>query len=176
MDKPIKIERIAMVPSKLPTDIVSDKVSAKFGIAFAKHKSEMLVRAILDELKSRDVPEAFIVNPEFVEQAIREKLIADQHRDETDKLGEAIGNIAFYNGHNEWLWKIADEMSAMPEGKSYTYVFDEWHTERHMLWMMLVSAFGDWGTSMRSGWIVNTKECAEFINKATGRYASEEDT
>lgn len=174
MNKPIKIECIAMAPGKSLADIDSDKVSAKFGIAFAKHKSEMLVRAILDELKSRNVPEAFIVNPEFVEQAIREKLIADQHQDETDKLGEAIGNIAFYNGHNEWLWKIADEMNAVPAGKSYTYVFEEWHTERHMLWMMLVSAFGDWDTSIRSGWIVNTKECAEFINKATGRYASEE--
>lgn len=90
MDKPIKIERIVMMPGKSLADIHGDKVSAKFGIAFAKHKSEMLVRAILDELKSRNVPEAFIVNPEFVEQAIREKLIADQRRDETDKLGEAI--------------------------------------------------------------------------------------
>lgn len=131
-----------------------------------------LIDALTNE-GNPNAPEAFIVNPEFVEQAIREKLIADQRRDETDKLGEAIGNIAFYNGHNEWLRKIADEMSAIPEGKSYTYVFDEWHTERHTLWMMLVSAFGDWGASIRSGWIVNTKKCAEFINKATGRYESE---
>lgn len=174
MDKPIKIERIVINAPKLVMDI-GDGITKKLCVVFAERKTEALMKAIHDELKKRDIVEAYIVNPEFVEQAIREKLMSDQHRGETDRFGEAIGNIAFYNGHNEWLWKIADEMNAMPEGKSYTYVFDEWHTERHMLWMMLVSAFGDWGTSIRSGWIVNTKECAEFINKATGRYASEEE-
>lgn len=74
MDKPVKIESMVMKSSGFPTVIDDYKVSVKFGIAFAEHKSEMLVRAILDELKNRNVPEAFIVNPEFVEQAIREKL------------------------------------------------------------------------------------------------------
>lgn len=175
MDKQIKIERIIRNAPKFLNN-TDDNIAQKLFVVFEKQKTDALMNAILDEMKKHHIAEAYIVNPEFVEQAIREKLIADQHRDETDKLGEAIGNIAFYNGHDEWLWKIADEMSATPKGKSYTYVFDEWHTERHMLWMMLVSAFGDWGTSMRSGWIVNTKECAEFINKATGRYASEGDT
>ena len=37
------------------------------------------MNAILDEMKKHHIAEAYIVNPEFVEQAIREKLIADQH-------------------------------------------------------------------------------------------------
>lgn len=99
MDKPIKIERITMVPSKLPTGIDIDKVSVRFGIAFAEHKSKMLVRAILDELKNRNVPEAFIVNPEFVEQAIREKLeLGNINYDRLRELVEADQEGAVHIG------------------------------------------------------------------------------
>ena len=89
------------------------------------------------------------------------------------ELGKAISNIAYYNGHEEWLWKIADEIAVLPEGIIYPCCLDpsEWYTDRHALWMMLVSAFGEWGTSIRSGWIDRPKECAAFINEITERFS-----
>jgi hypothetical protein len=35
--------------------------------------------------------------------------------------------------------------------------------------MMLVSEFGSWGTSIRSGWIENAQAAAAFIDKVTER-------
>jgi len=83
---------------------------------------------------------------------------------------DAFGRIASYNGHEEWLWELADELAAADDFVSCPIPTDEWMTDKHALWMMLVSAFGNWGTSIRSGWIEKTKEAAEFINDATARY------
>lgn len=41
--------------------------------------------------------------------------------------------------------------------------FEEWGTELHFLYMILVGMFGDWGTSIRSGWIEDIDECIEFV-------------
>lgn len=35
--------------------------------------------------------------------------------------------------------------------------------ELNVLWLLLVEMFGDCGTSPRTGWIVNRKECADFL-------------
>jgi hypothetical protein len=32
-----------------------------------------------------------------------------------------------------------------------------------MIWMLLVGMFGDWGTSIRGGWIERHDECIAFI-------------
>lgn len=42
---------------------------------------------------------------------------------------------------------------------------DEWHTETHVIYMLLVGMFGSWGTSIRSGWIEQKKECVEYIRE-----------
>jgi len=90
-----------------------------------------------------------------------------------DRLAEAFGSIAFYNGYEEWLWNLADNLATYDKDKNYPCPVpaDEWCTDRHALWMMLVSAFGEWGTSIRSGWIEDKRAAAEFINEATDRYA-----
>ena len=88
----------------------------------------------------------------------------------TDRFKEAFGSIAFYNGHEEWLWQLSDELAASDCVKC-SITDAEWLTDKHALWMMLVSAFGDWGTSIRYGWIDRTEEAAQFINDATERYA-----
>ena len=81
-------------------------------------------------------------------------------------FGYAFGCIAFYNGHEEWLLKLAEELEK-PRDKfnSFPNPFpdDKWHTEEHTLWMMLVGMFGSWGTSIRGGWIEDCKGAAEFI-------------
>ena len=88
-----------------------------------------------------------------------------------DRFKEAFGNIASYNGHEEWLWELSDELAATDRFVRCPITDAEWLTDKHALWMMLVSAFGDWGTSIRFGWIDETEEAAQFINDATERYA-----
>lgn len=83
-----------------------------------------------------------------------------------EKLGYAFGCIAFYDGHEEWLLKLAEELEKPREeyeAFSNPFPTDKWHTEEHVLWMLLVGMFGSWGTSIRSGWIEDCKGAAAFI-------------
>lgn len=91
----------------------------------------------------------------------------------TDRFSDAFGNIASYNGNEEWLWEMADKLREVEEGKNFCLGVppEGWITARPALWMMLVSAFGDWGTSIRFGWIDQTKAAADFIDEATERHA-----
>lgn len=80
-------------------------------------------------------------------------------------LYEALQLIVHYNGHSEWLNELC---KALEEKKAFEYYSNplptsEWHTEKHMIWMLLVGMFGDWGTSIRSGWIEQRDACIEFI-------------
>ncbi len=92
-------------------------------------------------------------------------------------FGYAFGCIAFYDGHEEWLLKLADDLEK-PRGEyeslSNPFCVDEWHTEKHVLWMLLVGMFGNWGTSIRSGWIEDCKGAAAFI-RANIKEAEEND-
>ena len=40
---------------------------------------------------------------------------------------------------------------------------DMFYDELNVLWLLLVAMFGEYGTSPRTGWIVNRKECADFL-------------
>ena len=79
-----------------------------------------------------------------------------------EKVEYALSCIIMYDCHEEWLEKLADELE---KTDFYKCPFDaeEWHTEEHVIWMILVGMFGDWGTSIRGGWIDNTKEASEYI-------------
>ena len=81
------------------------------------------------------------------------------------KLYEALENVIWYDGHYEWLKDLRNELEnyddclySIPEGM-------EWHTEQHCIWMLLVGMFGDWGTSIRTGWIEDFEGCIKFIDK-----------
>lgn len=80
-----------------------------------------------------------------------------------EKIIEVLQTIVFYNGHAEWMLPLAEIL----EERDRFYTCGEtdiiWGTEEHFIWMLLCGLFGDWGTSIRSGWIENTKEAAEFI-------------
>lgn len=82
----------------------------------------------------------------------------------------ALTSIVYYDGHNEWLKNMRDDMERFinthDEYASYPCPFNyaEWHTERHVIYMLLVGIFGDWGTSIRSGWIEDIKGCIAFID------------
>lgn len=83
-----------------------------------------------------------------------------------ETLEEALKSIIWYDGLHEWLEELANEIE-----KSTDYHFrcpftsDEWHTEEHVIFMLLVGMFGSWGTSIRSGWIEQKKECVEYIRE-----------
>lgn len=81
-------------------------------------------------------------------------------------LYDALESIIWYNGHYEWLKELRDELAKRQEFEFYNCPLDvsEWHTEKHAIWMLLVGMFGDWGTSIRSGWIENFEGCIKFID------------
>ena len=83
----------------------------------------------------------------------------------------ALENIIWYNGHYEWLKELRDELAKFSESniakhRNFTCPIDtkDWYTDKHAVWMVLVGMFGDWGTSIRSGWIEKIPECIDFIN------------
>lgn len=86
------------------------------------------------------------------------------------KLIEAIGDIAWYNNHLVWLEKLADDLEKHAAyGFSYIPDEDEYLTDRHCLWMLLVGMFGNWGTSIRAGWIEDWEGCLKFIREVLER-------
>ena len=66
----------------------------------------------------------------------------------------------------EYNWLYKDTLLTIKRGlengntQQTSYNIDEC-----FMWSILVCMFGDYGTSPRSGWIVNVKECIEFIDK-----------
>ena len=85
-------------------------------------------------------------------------------------LFNALESIVWYNGHYEWLKELRDNLVAhrdsKPKFSNYCSPLsrDEWYTDKHAIWMLLVGMYGDWGTSIRGGWIENIDGCIEFIN------------
>ena len=85
------------------------------------------------------------------------------------KLCEALQNIVWYNGHKEWLSDLRNELKKLKNsGEKYInyhcpFEPSEWFTEKHTIYELLVGAFGDWGTSIRGGWIEDFDGCIIFI-------------
>lgn len=94
-------------------------------------------------------------------------------KDNQKSFEYALECIVWYNGHGQWLSEICEELEkAKKEGGKYaSYPCPieprEWFTEKHTIWEMLVGVFGDWGTSIRGGWIDDLDGCIEFIKRIT---------
>ena len=80
------------------------------------------------------------------------------------RFKEALEAIVWYDGHYAWLKKLRDELEAC-EGFYPKPDSIEWYTEQHCIWMLLVGMFGDWGTSIRTGWIQDIAGCIKFIDE-----------
>jgi hypothetical protein len=84
------------------------------------------------------------------------------------KLYNALKDIVYYDGHAEWLCELKNNIEEVRKNGHYVLAnpFDaeEWHTEKHVIWMLLVGMFGDWGTSIRGGWIEDFDGCISFID------------
>lgn len=85
----------------------------------------------------------------------------------TTDLEDALSSIVWYDDHEDWLTDLRDSLQRHPDGENYMCPFrsEEWHSEPHVIWMLLVGMFGNWGTSIRSGWIDDKEGCIAFINK-----------
>lgn len=85
----------------------------------------------------------------------------------TPDFEEALRSIVWYDGHEEWLTELRDSLQKCPEKENYMCPFEPgvWHSEPHVIWMLLVGVFGNWGSSIRSGWIVDKEGCIAFIDR-----------
>lgn len=89
----------------------------------------------------------------------------------------AFENILYYNGHKDYLLEIVEDLKNINENEIYIYESQKhgkWDTEEHMIWMFLVGMFGEWGTSIRCGWIEKIKECINYIEKLVERVWKDE--
>lgn len=93
----------------------------------------------------------------------------------SESLEYALECIVWYDGHYEWLEKLADALETTKGIYANPFEANEWHTEYHTIWMLLVGMFGDWGTSIRGGWIENTKEAAKYIRTLCKKAKDEDD-
>lgn len=84
-------------------------------------------------------------------------------------LFNALESIVWYNGHHVWLTKLVEilESNDTEYGISCPDFCAKRDTEAHCIWMLLVGMFGEWGTSINSGWIEQNKrkEAAQFIRE-----------
>ena len=94
VDEPIPMACIKMSGAILqgPADGCLVDVG-EFGLLMADIKEESLVNAIYDEMQRRGVREAYIVSPDFVRDAIREKLEREreQHEETAEKAQDHGG-------------------------------------------------------------------------------------
>ena len=87
---------------------------------------------------------------------------------------DALDNVVWYNDLGEY---VADWKELKPDMTGYirpTYrdncYSDDIVNQLEVLWMIAVSMYGDYGTSPRSGWIINTDDFYEFVNHITKTY------
>ncbi len=82
---------------------------------------------------------------------------------ERDAVIEAFRNVVWYDNHKGWLMRLVEDIEKAEGNVNNPFGVDEWHSEKHTIWMLLCGMFGDWGTSIRGGWIDKKPEAAAFI-------------
>lgn len=79
--------------------------------------------------------------------------------DTTSPIFFALADIVFYQGYEDDLISLKDKLKLHYENnkeKEESFCCPEhyqYDIQFHMYWMILVGCFGEWGTSIRSGWI-----------------------
>ena len=81
-------------------------------------------------------------------------------------LFDALESIVLYDGHSGWLKELRDELARLGDDEYFNMPNNiKWRSEEHAIMMLLVGMFGDWGTSIRSGWISDKTGCIEFVER-----------
>lgn len=99
-----------------------------------------------------------------------------------EDLIETLDSIVWYNGLGEAL-KILKEQIKYHDFSKGSFLIDKRNIglysdeQFEIFWMILVLQFGDYGTSPRSGWILeeNKDKVIEFIDKITSTYSSSDE-
>ena len=79
--------------------------------------------------------------------------------DTTGEIFFALANIVYYQGYGEDLISLKEKLKSHYERNSeekepfYCPDHYQYDIQFHIYWMILVGCFGEWGTSIRSGWI-----------------------
>ena len=89
--------------------------------------------------------------------------LIEQHERERDAVIEAFRSVVWYDGHKGWLMGLVEDIEKAEGNVNNPFGVDEWHSEKHAIWMLLCGMFGDWGSSIRGGWIDKKTEAAAFI-------------
>lgn len=100
-----------------------------------------------------------VTNEKLADHLLANGVVVLHNRD----IHDAFSNIIWYDALYCWLEELADALEKATGYYVNPLSTEKWHTEEHFIWMLLVGMFGDWGTSIRGGWIEQTKECAEYI-------------
>lgn len=90
----------------------------------------------------------------------------DKYKTQCKKYYEAIKNIVFYNGLYAVLEKVRIELDQEPfKGNPPEWFYKELtiNADLQAVWILLVSLFGDFGTSPRYGWITERRDFDMFV-------------
>lgn len=87
----------------------------------------------------------------------------EQLKRERDAVIEAFRSVVWYDGHKGWLMRLVEDIEKAEGNVNSPFGVDEWHSEKRAIWMLLCGMYGDWGSSIRSGWIDKKTEAAAFI-------------
>ena len=104
-----------------------------------KYSSRQTFQQVVDRLAEY---ENTGLTPSEVEMAIA-ALREQEERERTS--ADAFGDIAWYNGHMEWLETIRKEMMECDGFYMCPVRPKEWNTDKHTLWMFLCGMFGKLG-------------------------------
>ena len=96
-------------------------------------------------------------------------------KESLEELIEAIKRACWYNGYEEYLEEIKNQIEQTPTNK-YSYSYDYNDEGFQVVYMILVLLFGDYGTSPRFGWIEmkNKDKALAFIDKICYKSVFEE--
>lgn len=87
-----------------------------------------------------------------------------------DNIIDALDSVTWYNGLFDPIleWKKIGAFTGPPH--NYGGLDDREQTQLQVIWMICVCLFGDYGTSPRYGWIIDTDGFYDFIDKITATY------
>lgn len=85
------------------------------------------------------------------------------------KLIDSVLTVANYNGEKEFIKNIIKKCEeCIKNGENFSFrdvSKEEWHSEEHVLYMIIANHYGEWGTSIRSAWIDKPMELLKDINE-----------
>nr|UVX87521.1 MAG: hypothetical protein [Bacteriophage sp.] len=83
-----------------------------------------------------------------------------------ESVESAINSICWYNGYGAEILNLAEEIKKSAKTDESFRWKHEIYSEEHVIWMLIVGRFGEWGSSINGGWIYgkeNKMQAYEWI-------------